>query len=321
MIVCVTGATGFIGKQLCLALLGDGHEVRALGRGSVSRVVKGVDYFQGDLTAEKGDFAGFLSGVDVVFHCAGEILIAENMLRLHVDGTYNLLSKVQEEINYSKKPVRWVQLSSVGAYGINSSSPALPRTIDANGAECPENLYEITKTVSDHLVANFGRRNKLFSFFIVRPSIVLGASMPNQSFFQLAAMVKKGLFFYVGNKDTIANYVHVDDVVAAMVVCAFNESVKGGVYIVSNDCLLRDVVAAISTFYGVRKPAIRIPEIVARTVATLFSNVKKFPLSKSRIDALVRRSSYLSNLPQECLEFSYGRSIPEDVASILEGRQ
>ncbi len=321
MIICVTGATGFIGRQLCVSLLDAGYEVRALVRGSPDRVAEGVRYFSGDISLGKGEFSAFLCDVDVLFNCAGEISKADEMFRLHVDGTINLISFVQAEINIREKPVHWVQLSSVGAYGISVLPPSALRIVDVTSAECPENVYEITKTASDHLLACFSKQNNLCTHSIVRPSIVIGPTMSNQSFFQLANIVRKKLFFYVGGEKTMANYVHVDDVVAALQACAFGALPKNNTYIVANDCPLMDVVAAISDFYRVANPKFRLPEWLVRLMAILFSKFKAFPLTQSRIDALLRRTTYISNLSSNGFVFSFSRSIPESVASILEGRK
>lgn len=317
MIVCVTGATGFIGKKLCLVLLAAGHEVRALGRNASNRVSDRVRYFCGDITSGSGELAGFFESVDVVFHCAGEVSNTDRMLSLHVDGTLNLLCSIQREFEFSGKKIHWVQLSSVGAYGLTSAIPSAKRLVDASSDEYPENIYEITKTASDHLVSNFSKQCSYFTSSIVRPSIVVGDTMPNQSFFQLARAVRARLFFYVGEKGAVANYVHVDDVVDALVVCGFNSNAKGGIYVVSNDCFLEDVIYAIAKFYGVTRPWIRLPEVFVRAVTFVFSKAKRFPLTQSRVDALVKRTLYKSNMCEPEIGFSYKRAIPDSIASIL----
>lgn len=320
MIACVTGAAGFIGRQLCSALISAGYEVRALGRRAVSSFPESINYFRGDIALGVGDFAAFFSDADVVFHCAGELSKPEQMFSLHIDGTVFLLGCVQCEVEASGKPLHWVQLSSVGAYGISAEEASAPRVVESATTESPDNSYEITKTASDHLVVAFAKQHPYFSYSIVRPSIVVGATMPNQSFFQLANMVRRGLFFYVGRHDSVANYVHIDDVVAALLLCGFSEGAKGGTFIVANDCSLREVIDAMADLYGVRRPRLRVPEGFMRAVAAVGTTIRSFPLTQSRVDALVRRTSYISNFNSSGLELSYKNPIPEKIASILEGR-
>ena len=63
----VTGATGLVGNALCEALLAQGHEVRALGRGSAHP--RGTHPFTWDLKSGKFPDEA-LEGVDVVVHLA-----------------------------------------------------------------------------------------------------------------------------------------------------------------------------------------------------------------------------------------------------------
>ncbi|PTQ68453.1 NAD(P)-dependent oxidoreductase [Pseudomonas sp. GV071] len=321
MIVCVSGASGFIGRHLCAALLGHGYVVRGITRDMQKKPIQGVEYFYGDISTGEGDFSGFFAGVDLFFNCAGEIVDPARMLSLHVDGTVNLLGFLQQEMVLRSKPVRWIQLSSVGAYGLSNHPASSERTVDVHTAERPEDVYEITKTVADHLVLNAANKVELLSCVVLRPTIVVGAEMSNQSFFQLSLAVKKKMFFYVADRHAIANYVHVDDVIAALVVCGFAQRQESGVYIVANDCPLRDVINAIADFYQVSRPKVVVPQSVTRFLAALFSKVPRFPLTQSRIDALLKRTSYSPAL----LALHYGVrsqcSLPESIPAILQGRR
>jgi nucleoside-diphosphate-sugar epimerase len=69
--VAITGATGFIGRQLLGALLEHGFTVRALARRPVQRV-HGVTWVQGSLEDEAA-LASLVSGATVVIHCAGQV--------------------------------------------------------------------------------------------------------------------------------------------------------------------------------------------------------------------------------------------------------
>ena len=64
---------------------------------------------RGDLTQAVP--AEFLAGATVLFHCAGEVRREQAMHALHVDGSRKLAEAAAGRVR------RWVQLSSVGAYG------------------------------------------------------------------------------------------------------------------------------------------------------------------------------------------------------------
>ena len=50
--------------------------------------------------------------------------------------------------------------------------------------------------------------------------------MTNRSLAQMTEMIRRGLFFYVG-RDALVNYFHVDDVVAALLLCGEREEALG----------------------------------------------------------------------------------------------
>ena len=82
MQVCVTGATGFIGRQLVEALAARPLSVRILTRHDKPPVPGNVEVIKGDLTKADCPLGRFLSGCDVLFHCAGEKQSADLMRRM-----------------------------------------------------------------------------------------------------------------------------------------------------------------------------------------------------------------------------------------------
>ena len=70
-IVCITGATGYLGRELSRALLGRGHNVRALVRpGGASRAERGADVRELDVF-DVDALAAALRGADTVVHLIG----------------------------------------------------------------------------------------------------------------------------------------------------------------------------------------------------------------------------------------------------------
>src|SRR5688572_24199991 len=112
-IVAVTGGTGFVGRRLVRELVARGDAVRVLTRDAAraAGLPPSVQVCAGDLAS--GTVPGaFLEGVEVLFHLAGEIKRPAAMRSLHVDGTRALAAAAAHRIK------RWVQLSSVGVYGV-----------------------------------------------------------------------------------------------------------------------------------------------------------------------------------------------------------
>ncbi len=150
MIVAITGGTGFIGRKLVLRHLAQGDEVRVLSRRPAGEagLPDAVDIHRGDLAGAMGNLQSFVAGVDVLYHCAGEILDSSRMHAIHVAGTRKLVDAAAGQVGH------WVQLSSVGAYG-----PISQGVITETTSENPLGVYEATKAESDRLVSAAAARS------------------------------------------------------------------------------------------------------------------------------------------------------------------
>lgn len=316
MKISITGASGFIGKILCDELVKLNHVIFILTRKDVPSTAQ-VNVVKGDLIFDNANLRVFVDRADVVCHCAGEIKDETLMERVHVEGTKHLLAAVQASITKYGKPVHWMQLSSVGAYGVDGPGSRGSRIINEQSPENPFGAYELTKTASDRLIYEFAQQEPLFSFTILRPTVVIGSSMPNQSFHAMARMIKRGLFFRIGRQQTIANYVHVDDVVQALIKCLFDVRARGQVFIVSNDCPLEMVVDSLANAMNVPAPKWVVPERPLRLLMKATSPWIKLPLTIARIDALTRQTHYSSDRISQTLDFSPVASIPEIIPKLV----
>jgi len=283
MIIAITGGTGFIGSALVDRHLSTGDEVRVLSRRlAPKRVARGAEpvWFRGDFHDPSCDFRAFVANADILYHCAGEIHDPAKMHAVHVRGTGSLADCAAGHIG------RWVQLSSVGAYG-----PRRDGTITEETACAPVGPYETTKTRADEIVAAATQRGA-FPSVVLRPSNVIGPNMPNRSFFQLIAAIHRGLFVFMGAPGACANYIHVDNVVEALVRSG-KAPVRGHtIYNISDHCSFEKLVLYVCDELQCRQPRLRIPRWSAQVVARVFGTIPGFPLTPSRVEALTTRAIY-----------------------------
>ncbi|OGO06381.1 MAG: nucleoside-diphosphate-sugar epimerase [Chloroflexi bacterium RBG_13_56_8] len=133
--VLVTGGAGFIGSHLVEALVARGHRVRVLdllvpqvhgeGAREPRYLPDGVEFLRGDV-AETGTWERALEGMEVVFHEAAEVGVAQSMyeivryVRANTMGTSLLL-----------------ELLATGKYGVEKLLVASSMSIYGEGAyEC-----------------------------------------------------------------------------------------------------------------------------------------------------------------------------------------
>ena len=311
MVIAITGASGFIGSALMRRHLAAGDRVRILTRGLRPLPVGfGAVAFHGDLAQpDHTGLKGFVDGVDVLYHCAAEISVTERMQATNVDGTCALLAAAEGRVG------RWVQLSSVGVYGRPSDG-----VVAEDAPMAPVGVYEETKAASDKLVLESSRRGRL-STVVVRPSIVFGQEMPNQSIAAWVRVIDRGLFFFIGSPGASANYIHVSNVVDALMSCGSSAAAEGRVYNVSDWCTIETFVGAIADAIGRPRPTLRLPELPVRAMVRAVGCMTRLPLTESRIDALVTRRRYPIDRIERELGYRIAVPIVDGVTRMLAAKQ
>jgi len=306
MIVAITGGTGFIGKKLVLRHLAQGDQVRVLSRQipGEAGLPDSVVWCRGDLDASES-LASFLEGADVLYHCAGEIRDTTRMEAVHVNGTRKLIGVATGRIG------RWVQLSSVGAYGQRREG-----VITEDTTLMPCGIYEETKVKSDVLVE--AASSGAFQHVILRPSNVYGADMTNQSLFGLISMIQRGLFFYIGQPGASANYVHVNNVVEGLLRCATMPAAQGNTYNISDHCTMEEFVSIIAGALGKDAPRMRLPEVPVRLLARLGGILPGFPLTDARVDALTNRAIYSNSKIERELDYRHVISMRDGLLELVD---
>lgn len=307
MKVLVTGGSGFVGKVLLEKLVEQNFNIRAIARDSERKFPKGVEVVLVDLACES-NFDSIADGCDIVFHCAGEVKDVKKMRKLHIDGTKLLLRSVIKSIRKEGTPKHWVQLGSVSAYGPPEIS-GLARVVTEKTRENPVGEYEITKTLADNLVSEFN--GELFTYTILRASNIIGLEMPNSSFKNLLRAAMKKYFFYIGSRDAITTYIHVNDVVDALITCATNKKAKNEIFNLSNDCMLSEIISALSIASKTSPYRICLNESFLRFLCKITPSFIEIPLTPNRIDTLVAQTRYSNLKISKILYFIPSVSIPK----------
>lgn len=306
MIVAITGGSGFIGRKLVMRHLEQGDEVRVLSRRppEKSELPDSVKWYSGDLS-KSGDLLSFVDKADVLYHCAGEIKDATKMKALHVEGTARLINMATGRIG------RWVQLSSTGAYGQHREGIVTEET-----RLNPKGQYEETKVQADNLVIHAANQGA-FNYVILRPSIVYGETMSNRSLFGLIALIQKGWFFFIGQPSASANYIHVDNVVNALLLCGSVAQANGQVYNLSDYRSMEDFVKIITDSLGCKRPHLRIPELPVRLLIKLLGWIPGVPLTDSRINALTNHTMYDNTKIEQDLGYKHVTPMEDGLTKLV----
>jgi len=168
--IFLTGATGFIGKNLLKRLVAAGHTVRALVRPASRRdgFPEGVELAFGDVT-DRDSVGAAVKSCDVVFHLAGMVKSwhPDRSLfdRVNVSGLENVLSAAQEN-----GVSRIIYTSTFMAIG-----PTDGRVVDETERHVPGvycNDYERTKALADEIALAAARDGA--PLVVLYPGVVYG---------------------------------------------------------------------------------------------------------------------------------------------------
>jgi nucleoside-diphosphate-sugar epimerase len=306
MRILITGCTGFVGRELTVRCLAEGFEVRGLTRApdrAAFLLPERVELVEADLTGPLPP--DLWDSVDIVCHCAGEIRDADIMELVNVGGTRSLASGASGRVK------RWVQMSSTGVFGypthgvITEASPRRPR-----------GLYEKTKYAADCLVKKAAQVGD-FDLTILHPCAVVGTGMPNESLRVLARTVRAGRFFHIGNpSSSFLNYVPVENVVDAIMLCVANPASSGRSFIVADCICVRALLESIAAGVGVPPSFPTVPAWLAGLAALPSLFVKRYPLTFSRVRALTSRAIFSTALAEVRLGYRNRVSLPDAVRRI-----
>ena len=311
MKVAITGGSGFVGKELVRYHLEKRDQVKVLTRylnRNQDWSTKVELYHLDLLSCTPSELNEFVQDIDILYHCAGELYNTNIMDELHVEGTKKLLESVR-----STNLTRWVQLSSVGVYG-----PFPSVLVDESYTCQPKGIYEITKNISDDLVIA-AAKNKQFNCFILRPSIIFGPKMSNNSLFHLIKIIDKGLFFFIGKRGAHANYIHIDNVVHALILCAQCKPKNYiNVYNLSDTLTIEEFVNIITNKLDKPMPRLRFPKLPLLIIILVINSVIKLPLTVNRIKCLTDSTLYNNEKIIKQLGYNHKLSLREGLNQMVE---
>ena len=233
----VTGATGFLGRNLVTFLLEKGWNVVCLVRPKSKHEhlkVDGVKLVQGDFT-QTDALCDAVSGVDVVFHLAGATAAdsLEGMMEVNCTFTENLVKACMERV---EKPV-FVYVSSLAAAG-----PSTSKRPHVEEDPCaPVSWYGKSKLAAETMLRKYADE---MNITVIRPPMLFGPYDHEVSLW-INAIRKSGFFFIPFLRTFRFSMAHAEDVCQILYLAAEkgerlpgpenteSQSVGTGIYYVS----------------------------------------------------------------------------------------
>lgn len=260
--VLITGGLGFVGSNLAIRLVDYGSDgtlyTKTLGKmRNVKEIVSNVRIVQGDVT-DYESLVDLVAGKDYVFHLAAQTSNISSMkspmldLEVNVKGTLNILEACRR--NNPRATIVSVgtttQIGKPMRIPVDETHPERPLTVyDADKLVCEKyfHLYHSAfglQTVFLRFPTLFGERQEVRSS---RTGVV-------NSFIGKAMLGKTITIF--GDGKFLRDFVHVENVVDALVLSAIAPSAAGEAFIVSSGrgvpfvTMVKTVISAVKESTG-----------------------------------------------------------------------
>ena len=224
--VVVTGATGFLGREVVRRLVKSGHAVRALVRpqSPTDELEQlGVELAYGDVRDRDSLRAAF-EGASIVIHLAAGLRGSERfMLDTGVNGTANVAAAARES-----GIRRVIYTSSVAVYDLTTVPEGGMVTEDTPLESRPERrgTYSMVKCLAERTALR-ERSSPQTPWTILRPAVVFGNGHSGVS---LVGFTLGSFLVSWGRRNRQLRLIHVADVAAAIVTMCEDPSTAGRVF-------------------------------------------------------------------------------------------
>ena len=247
MKILVTGANGFLGRNLCSKLQRQDHVVIQVEVGSIDK---------------NTDWSVALHKVDIVIHLAARVHVMDEtstdpqleFCKVNVDGTLHL---AQQAVNAGVK--RFIFISSIG---VNGNVTAKDRPFNSVSGANPHDPYSFSKLEAEKALQKLAMETRL-EVVIIRPPLVYGSGAPG-NFQRIINSLKKQLPLPLGNIHNKRSFVYVGNLVSLILRCIDHPAASNQVFLVSDghDISTTDLLRGCASALGVKAILLPIPQKV-----------------------------------------------------------
>ncbi len=250
MNVLVTGANGFVGRQLCEALTQQNFNVTSVVRndGADTKHTKLIKLTLSNET----DWDDALRGVDVIIHLAGRAHVmqesVENSYQAYADINIYATKHLAEQAALSGVK-RFIFLSSIKVNGESTGKVPFNELLPPK----PEDDYGRTKYEAEKCLNTIAKKTKM-EVVIIRPPLVYGEGV-KANFKKLIKLSRSGLPMPFGAVDNKRSLIYIENLIDFILLCIKHPKAANETFLVSDndDVSTTDMIRLIA-YAGKKRP-------------------------------------------------------------------
>ena len=263
----MTGASGFVGRSLMLALLKSGAEVKAAVRSPID--LPGAEVCLIDSIDNRTVWGKNLKGINTVIHCAGRAHVMNDLFanplpeyrRINVGGTINLARQAA-----AAGVKRFIFLSSVK---VNGEQTLKGQPFTELDTPMPQNPYAISKFEAEQALMELADQTEM-EVVIIRPTLVYGSGV-KANFFTMLKMVRLGMPLPFGSIENRRSFTYLENLNSLIIRCIDHPKAANQVFLSSDgfDLSTTDLLRYCASAMGVSVYLLPVPESWCMLSATL----------------------------------------------------
>ena len=258
-IILITGATGFIGRNLTEYLLkNSNHRLVAAVRDTATACLPAaVKLEQIEDITKKADWSTTLNGIDIVIHLAARAHFTSDnssgpsseLYRVNVKSTLNL---ARQAVEAGVK--RFIVLSSIGVNG-NSTTTPFTETDPPN----PIEPYAASKLAAEQGLQQLSATSEM-ELTIIRPPLVYGPNAPG-NFARLIYWVNMGIPLPFGSIQNKRSLIAVENLINLITICIDHPGAANQLFVVcdGDDLSTTELLNHIANSLNIRSRLLPVP--------------------------------------------------------------
>ena len=279
MKVLITGARGFVGKELTQRLISESHEIYSAVR-SGQPATLGVRDVLVSNTTTAAEWQSILHNIDVVFHLAARVHVMKD------NSADPLASYLQSNVQFTTELAtyaaaagvkRFVFISSIKVNGESTNTKAFTE-IDKPD---PQDPYAISKLRAEESLLAVGWDTGM-EVVILRPPLVYGPGV-KANFLSLLQVADRMVPLPLSCISNTRSLIYVGNLVDALILCATHAAAKNQLFLVCDETSISTPQLIKNIAFALGRPCMLFP----------------FPLSTLRLGAkLTSKVAFLDRLTQ-----------------------